>query len=236
MAVAVAQVGHGIAQSGHGAVGPHRIEPDRGQGHRPVGADPQVEHGGPDQIEVSRQGRRVKGQRARIVLPLIARELRAHPDDAVLAAVGTGVLRRADAASAFAASFTAQAVLVQVPALQLKAVGRPDLVADPAARNVRDRGARSSQVHDVGAKRRVLLDAGRLLLQPAIPPAQRFLQEADARLGHREMGVLVGPGPDDALNRRLHAADQAWHGVGVGIVPATDGQHGGVNGADVLAH
>ena len=67
--------------------------------------------------------------------------------------------------------------------------------------------ARRHRVHHIErASRGSALDAGVDVLQPAIPPAQRFLQEADRRLGHGEMRVFVDPGPDDALGRRADAA------------------------------
>ena len=236
MAVAVAQVGHGIGQAGYGAIRPHCVQPDRSDGHRPVSADPQGQHGRSDQVNVPCQWSRIKSQRSGVVLPLVTRELRAHPDDAVFTAVSAGVLWRTDSAFAFGSCFAAQTVRVQVPALQLVAVGRPQLVTDPASGNMRHRGARPTQVHDVGAKSRVLFNPGWLVFKPAVPPAQGFLQKADARLGHGEMRVLVRPRADDAFDRRLNTADQARYGIGVGIVPAANGQHRRVNGADVLAH
>ena len=167
-------------------------------------------------------------------MPLVAGELRAEPDDAELAAVGAHGLGRGHCALAAALRRGRQAVGIQVQAALLQPVGRPDLIADPAPGNVRDGRTGPARVHDVGAKGRILVDAGIDALEVAVPPAQRLLQKTDARLGHGEMRVLVRPGADDAPGGRLQRAHQARHRIGVGIVPAAHGQHGGVDGADVL--
>ena len=236
VAVAVAQVQHRVTQPRHGAVGPDRVEPHRHVGHRLVGAELEVQHRGTHQVGIGRERRAVEGQRARVVAPLVTRELRAEPDDAVFATVGAGGLRRRQRAPGGRPPGRAQSVVVQVQAAQFVPVARPRAVADPAPGNARHRGAGAAQVHDVGAKRGVALDAGIGVLEPPVPPAQRLLQKADTRLGQREMRVPVGPRPDDALDRRLDRAHQARHRIRVRVVPAADGQHGGLDSADVLVH
>ena len=63
------------------------------------------------------------------------------------------------------------------------------------------------------------------ILQPAIPPSQTFLQEADGRSGLREMRIFVRPRPDQALAGRFQVGKQSEHRVGVAVRPAADGIH-----------
>ena len=166
-------------------------------------------------------------------MPLVAGEFGPQPNNAVLATVRAGVLGGAHRVFGLGCALAGQPLGAQVQALALSGL-RPGAVAHPAPANMRHAGARARYVHDVGAKRRLLLHARGRVFEPAVPPAQRFLQKADARLGHRKVRVLVRPGPDDALDRRLYRAHQAWHGIGIGVVPAAHGQYGGLDGTDVF--
>src|SRR2546426_349031 len=76
------------------------------------------------------------------------------------------------------------------------------------------------RIHDVDAEGGVAGDAGRLALEPEIPPSERLLEKADARLGHCEMGIFVHPRADDRLARRAQAPHQPWHRIGIGVIPA----------------
>ena len=228
MAVAMAQVRYRIGQARHGAVGPHGIEPHGGHGHRFVRTKLEVQHGAAHQIHALRQRCCIEGERARVVASLVAGKLGAEPDDAVFATVRAGVLRGRHHLFVCAAFGLAQTVRVQVQPLNLMFVCGPHAVTHPSARNVGHRRARPSHVHDVGAMRGVPGHTGVDALEPLIPPAQGFLQKPDARLGHGKVRVLVRPRTDDAFDRRLHTGHEARHGVGVRVVPAADGQHGGV--------
>ena len=108
---------------------------------------------------------------------------------------------------------------------------RPFLLGDPAAGPFLVPVARRHRIHHIEPHGRVVLDAGVDALQPAVPPAQRLLQEADRRLGHGEMRIFVDPGADDALGRRGDARDQPRHGVLVGVAPAADGERRGLDRA-----
>ena len=61
--------------------------------HHPVCADPQVQHSSTDQIEVPRQGGRVKGQRAGIIDTLVARQFRVRLEREPFAGGGACVER-----------------------------------------------------------------------------------------------------------------------------------------------
>ena len=235
-AVQMREVGHRVAQARDAAVGPDAVKPHGHVCHRLVHAELQREHWGAHQVKAGFEGVGVKGERARVVLALVARKLGAHPDDAVFAAVGARVLGRADGLLACARGLGRQACTIEVVALNRVAVAGPHLVAHPAPGDVADARARGLQVHHIGAKRGVVFHAGGRVFEVAVPPAQRFLQKADARLGHGKVRVFVRPGANNAFDRRLDAAHQTRHGVGVGVVPAAHGQHGGFDGANVFAH
>ena len=72
--------------------------------------------------------------------------------------------------------------------------------------------------------------------QPAVPPAQRFVQKPDGGPRHGGVRILVHPGPDDALDRNLQVFKQMAHGVHVIVGPAADRQHRHLNRSPVLAH
>ena len=204
--------------------------------HRLVYAEFKSQHRRAHHSDVLGQGRTVKAQRARIVLPLVAGKLRAQPNNAVLAAVRAGVLRRADGLLARCAAFRTQAIGVEVQALSVVLGVGPDRIADPAPVNAADAGAGPLHFHDVGAKRRVLLDAGLRAFEPAVPPAQRLLQKADARFGHGKVRVLMRPRADDALHRALHRSHQTRHRIGIGVVPAAKSQYRRFDGTNVFVH
>ena len=58
-----------------------------------VDAEFKRQHRSAHQVYVLAQRRTVKGQRARVILTLVARKFWPHPNNAVLAAVCAGVLR-----------------------------------------------------------------------------------------------------------------------------------------------
>ena len=69
-----------------------------------------------------------------------------------------------------------------------------------------------------------------------VPPAQAFLQEADARARLGEMRIAVRPRPDQPLLRAGEAGEQPRDGVGVAVGPAADGIDGAGDVGVVLAH
>ena len=232
----MAQIGHGVGQARDRAVGPDAVEPHRHMRHWLVHAESQREDRRAHQVHISLQRSAVKSQRAGIILPLVAGEFGAEPNDAVLPAVRARVLGRADAAPGGFFRAVAQAAAVEKKRLAGHVRAAPGCVGDPTSWNLADAAAGRLQIHDVGAVRRVGLNAGGNVFEPAVPPAQRFLQKADPRLGHGEVRVFVRPGADDAFNRGLHRVHQLRYRVGVRIVPATHGQHSGLDRADVFAH
>ena len=113
--------------------------------------------------------------------------------------------------------------------------GGPRVLGDPAALAFQIPCGRAHAVHQVGAVVGIILNAGIDPLEPFVPPAQGFLKKADARFGGGEMGVFMDPWADDALGPRqgLH---QLRHGVLIGVAPAANGQHLGLDRAIILTH
>src|SRR3546814_7312872 len=95
-----------------------------------------------------------------------------------------------------------------------------------------DRGGR---VHQPQPHGRVVLDAGILVLEPAIPPALAFLEEADCRARDASLRFLVSPRSDQALAGRLQVLDQPQYRRGVAIEPAADSEDRAGDGRVVLA-
>ena len=146
-----------------------------------------------------------------------------------------GLLRR-DRERGFAARRGSDAGGVQPPLLGFDMAEAPEAVAEPAALDPFGKAPRLPRLHHIIAVVRIARDAGRGVLQPLVPPAQRLLQETDARGRHGEVRIFVRPWSDDGLAGGAQALHQARHGVGIGIVPAADHQCRRFDRGEVLAH
>src|SRR6185295_7070764 len=134
VAVAMAEVLDGVGDAAHRAVGPHVVETDGEKGHRLVGGTFELDLGGADDLDRLGQDAGVEGERALIVARLVAREIRAEPDDAEFTAVEAGGLRRAHGKAARPAWSGAQPLAGQVKRVALDALARPEAVGPPAPR------------------------------------------------------------------------------------------------------
>src|SRR4030095_7185621 len=73
------------------------------------------------------------------------------------------------------------------------------------------------------------------VLEPMIPPLDRFLQKPDGWPRYAVMRIYVSPRPDDRAPRYFQMLQHARNCVGIGIGPAADQHHGALDGAIVLA-
>ncbi len=73
------------------------------------------------------------------------------------------------------------------------------------------------------------------VLQPAIPPAQSLLQEANSWLRRSVVRILVYPRPHDALHWRLNVGDDLRHCVPIAVVPSTYCQNRRLDPGEILA-
>src|SRR3546814_2977357 len=128
-----------------------------------------------------------------------------------------------------------QSIRVERPGLLLDIGRGPAGLGDPAPGTMRVIGGRPRALLEIDPVLRLLHHAGVDALEPLIPPAQRFLEEADPRLGHGEMRVFVHPGPDQPLLRAGEIGQHAWHRVGIAVAPAADGIDRGRDRRIVLA-
>jgi hypothetical protein len=88
---------------------------------------------------------------------------------------------------------------------------------------------------DVKPHRWIAFNPGVDVFQPAVPPSQGFLKEADRGLGHGEMRVFVDPRPDDTFNRGRQPEDQPRHGILVGVTPTANSKGGGFDARKIFA-
>ena len=173
----------------------HFAEARRHHRLRPVGGEAQAEHRRADNVERGRDRRGIEDRRALIIGALVARHLRPQPDRAIFAAGEAAVLRRshryagAEIAGLGAKGSTGPGGQSEPAFARLP----PAVEADPAAGAILIPAARPHRIHDIDAQPRLGLDLGVDVLQPTIPPPQRFLQEADRAAGHREMRIFVRP-------------------------------------------
>ena len=73
------------------------------------------------------------------------------------------------------------------------------------------------------------------IVQPMVPPAHRFLQEADRRTRTTRIRILVRPRTDDAAAGHVEIVQHTHDGVRVSIGPTADHQHRATNCRIVLA-
>ena len=234
VAVAMAQIGNRVGDAGDRTVRMDIAGPDGDKSDRLIAGEREVTCDRADDIDVGLHRRGVEDQRCCVIVRLVARKLRAEPDDAELASIPTGGLRRADTDHAFAGNIRAQPIPAQVIGPKLCRCGRPSRVADPAAGPVLGEIVRPDAVEDIGTYRWIVHDTGVLTLQPVVPPAQGLLQEANLRVRNGEMRVLVGPRTDNCPNRRFEAVEQARNGIGIGVIPTANGEHRGFDLGKVL--
>ncbi|OIQ73124.1 hypothetical protein GALL_452430 [mine drainage metagenome] len=211
----------------------HMVQPHRHLRHRLVRPQPQPHHRRADNIR-HRHRRRVKAHRQRIIAALIARHLRPQPDRAELAPRRTAMLGRGEHSREPPPS-AAQTIRAQRHRHRRDPRRGPRALGNPAPRAVVIPRGGPHPVHQIGAIGRVALHPGLDPLQPAIPPAQRFLQKSDAGSGHREMRIFMYPRPDNPLHRPRDILHQRGHRVLVTVAPAAHRQHRRRDRAKVLA-
>ena len=178
----VGQVEHAARDQQRGAVGRHVAEPRGELRHRPVAVQRRARtRTFPSSSIRSVQRVRVEAERPPVVCALVERALRrgflAAPDTPVDPAqeVGAGLepavsRRRAPRAGSRVTERTAAAARRRAPATP----PRP-----PIDRAAPSRAGRGAPPPGSKPKRRLVHDAGVLVLQPLIPPADALLQEAD---------------------------------------------------------
>ncbi len=107
---------------------------------------------------------------------------------------------------------------------------------DPAAGPFQRAGIGRIRIVHPGDDLGIAGDAGIVPLQPLIPPAQGFLQEAGGRSRQAVMRIGMTPGPDPALHRRLDMFAEPRHRVGIAVLPTAHGKDGAFDGVVILDH
>ena len=172
-----------------------------------------------------------------IVGALITRELRAHPNDAVLTAIKTGGLLGSDRLGLLNTGLQRQRLRgVEVPTFKTHGGLSPDGLPHPATGDVLGKRGGRVSVHDVNAVVGFVHDTGIDAFEVLVPPAQHLLQKPDARPRCGEVRVLVRPWANDGFARAAQLLHQTRHGIGVGVVPTTHDQHRGLDRARVFTH
>ena len=64
-----------------------------------------------------------------------------------------------------------------------------------------------------------------LSLEPVIPPAKTFLQEADLRTGQSTHRIFVSPGADQSFSGTTQSFQHSWNRIAVWIGPTSNGKH-----------
>src|SRR5262249_7300926 len=114
----------------------------------------------------------------------------------------------------------AQAVLVDVPSARHDARAGPTLLGDPPARAFEIAAGRAETILHPHPVEWLLHDAGIGPFEALIPTAQSLLQAAAGPLRLGKMRIAMAPWADQALLRAFQAFEQAWHRVGITVLPA----------------
>ena len=238
VAVAVGQVEHAIGHAGGRAVGRDIVEARDQKGVGPVGRDVRFQHRRAHDLHRLGQGLRLEHDGAAVVLALVAGRV---GDEAVLAPFalaqphGHGRAYGDGTVPAFRRAVE-RAGRAEVKRAARDAPGRPRRLRDPAARMPGAPCRRAHAVLHPDPVDRLVHDPVVDALEPAIPPAQGFLEEPDARTRFGKMGIFVGPWPHQPLLRTGQARQHARNGIGVAVGPAAHGVDGGLDVGVVLDH
>ena len=113
---------------------------------------------------------------------------------------------------------------------------RPCLLLDPTAGALRQMRHWRHTLHHVESDRALAIDAVVLALEPAVPPAQRLLQEAHGRLRLRLVRIEMRPRADRHFVRHRKVLRQAKRRVPVQVRPTTPKPDRTLDGCIVEAH
>ena len=178
----------------------------------------------PQNLQAVGIGGGVEGQRQAIVAALIRREVGAEPERNVLALQRAGGQRRGDQAVFAQPAVGFQSPIAETEGQRLDLVGRrgPAMGTHPLAGAFEILWRRRYAILQIEGALGLVHDPGVDILEPVVPPAQRLLQEADRRIGNREVRILVHPRPQ----QRLLGAGEVLHHprdrIDVRIPPAAD--------------
>ena len=227
VAVAVGQVEQAAGHEQRRSLGGDRAQAHRHQRARPVGRQRQLDLREAEDLERLLERLEREGHRALVLGALLGRPV---PGAAVRAPRAGVRARGLDAAEAD------RVVAGERPLLVLHLGRRPGRRGDPAPRPLRVLVGGLDRVLHPDAHRRLVRDLRVDALEPAIPPAQALLEEADRRPRLAVLREGVRPGADQSLARAGQPRDQARDGVGVAVRPASHRVDRGLDRGVVLAH
>ena len=232
----VGEVEQPARDEGRRPVGPDVAQARRDQRTRAVGGDGQRQLGGPEQLEALAERRGVERQRAAVVGPLVVGVVARSAPRAPRPGVDPGRLGAADQERRGGGRLRlAQPPVAEREAPVLHRRRRPSGLGDPAARAHRvARRGRTAPASTPAA--RLVVDAVRLALEPAVPPAHGLRQEPDRRARVAVVRVGVRPRADQALVEAGMRGEDAEDRAAVRVGPAADHVHGAGDRAGVLAH
>ena len=236
MTVAVREIEKAVGHHRRGAVRGDVLQPGRDHGVRPVRCELQREAWRAEDLQPFGERRAVEDHGAAVVRPLVGGQLAGHAIGAPFAIGDAGRQTGGDGERGRGAGAVGEAVLSQVEGERRSRRGRPSRFGDPAARPFGIGGRRRHAFLHPGAQHRLVHDAGVEALQPEIPPAQRFLQEADPRSGEGDVRIGMRPGTDEALAGGRQPGQQARDRIGVAVGPAADCVDRRGDGRVVLGH
>ena len=201
-AIAMGEVEDAERHAGRCTVRAHVAEPDGDEGRRPVDLELQLDHRRAEDLEALLERRPVEGQRAAVVLALVARELGAlarrsrtgttrHRRGPWLSATTTRGHPRDPAGDAALESRSPS----RAEPLGRDARRRPHRLADPPSRRRRIERRRGDVLGHPGAEHRLVHDARVEALQPVVEPADDLGQEVELGPGVARCGYACAHGP-----------------------------------------
>src|SRR5204862_1361700 len=200
VALAMAEIEHAIADQCGGPVGKHIVEAYNCLGYRAVAMEDEPEPGRAEDLQRLAQRLAIKDQRPAVIHPLIGWHFITPAEGAPTAARQSGHRRREDLEPPLGrARFCQGAPGVQRQRKAFDPRRRPARLCNPSTRpDLILRLGRHTILHpdtEHGLSHDPRIDP----FQPVIPPAQRFLKEADRGARQGVVRVGVRPGTDQAL-------------------------------------
>ena len=235
-AVAMGQIDEAARDQGLRAVGRFIGQYGGGEGLGTVGRDAEMKPRLAENIDRCGERSGAEQERAAGIDPAVARLIAVQREGAHVTAGRAVVLRRAyRQGRAVGIGRGPEPVPIEPEGARRDALRRPVGFLDPAAWPMSVMGGRRHAVEQIEAEARLVHDPVVDALEPAVPPADRLVDEIDLGSRNAVMRVEMRPGAHQDLARRGEMFGDAEGRVAIEIGPAAEEIDRRLNGRIVLA-
>src|SRR5579872_4698503 len=180
----------------------HVAQPNHQVRNRLIGCKVECYNRGAKHFYLRIERRSFEHQRTCVVLTLIACLIGSTSKGAPLTRILAHRLRCRYRPGSFQSALRTKAAIGQHQALRYRCRRWPRFLGNPTSWQYLMEGCRLYAIRHPGAQHWLIHHASVDVLEPIVPPAQHFLQEADLRTWKREVWIRMCPRSDQTL---------AWH-------------------------